>query len=108
MAEVGEEIIWQTSDVHDEVYRVGYGHELERVVEGLTEQEWLEREFNDSYADLALVLDAHVEKGTLDPADRDWRLQQAETNLRNKAAMLFGAPADELTEYARAWYGPQS
>jgi hypothetical protein len=104
MAKAGEEIIWQTDSGREDVYRIGHGYQLERIIDDLSEAEWLEREFNTSYVPLADMLQARVERGTLDPEDRDWQLQQTETNIRNKAAMLFGAPNDELDDYARTWY----
>lgn len=105
MAEVGDTIEWgsQGEPYRMDTYRVGYGYDLERVIDDETEAQWLERQFNERIVLFTEKLDAQVTAGTLKPEERDWLLQKAQRELHNEAGVRFGDVVGELDEYSRRY-----
>ena len=84
-AEFGDTIHWGSEEI-----RVGHDHRLERLVNGLTEEQWIERQLNTVYLKLEEAMQGEVAKGLMTQEAADWHLSQCVGSIRGRAAMLFG------------------
>ena len=96
MAEVGDIIRWDRGDGAADEIVVGYNHSLERRVDGLTEQQWAERELDARYVPLQEELDARVASGNLTEADRDEALARLAATINSEVRNVFGDIQAEL------------
>jgi hypothetical protein len=84
MAKVGDLIIWGDPD-EPIIFRVGYGHHLDQLVDGRTRDEWTVHEQNvrlrDLQRDFGLLAEWSI-SGVLD---------QAAAEVASEAGILFAA-----------------
>lgn len=91
-AEYGDTIHWG----HEEI-RVGHGYQLERLVDGLTEQQWIERQLTTVYVELEEAARVRVAEGSMLQEEADWELAQCAELIRRRAGTLFGDIEAELS-----------
>lgn len=100
-AKEGDSIHWG-----HETFRVGPYFQLDRIVDGLTMAQWLDRAYDGSAETINEIHEAFA-RGEINEATVKLLLEGIESELCALAASTFGYPNDELHELAvELAYGP--
>lgn len=97
-AEIGDVIAWDGLCGYPEELRVGHGYRLDRLVNGMTPQEWA-----DDYASNGpeARLEDRLSEGEISEAEFLDALSIVQAAARRQEQALFGDVMAELDEYAR-------
>ncbi len=108
MAEVGDVIIWGDPGNDAIIFRVGYDHDLEQIVDTLTREEWLAQEIWVRNEDMEAELDSDLADGKITREGRWDTLSRLDAEIHSEAGVLFltdGNVGTWLAQYAIEAYG---
>ena len=102
-AKVGDLITWDRGYTAPHVLRVGHYYGLERLVDGMTRQEWVDEQADSG--EEASLGDLLV-RGEVSPEEHEQRVSAVRAAVHKMGLELFYDVELELDRYAREQYEP--